>query len=765
MKKQGFMSILEFNRYVTVWTAVMLLTSCSLSTQETKEFQPVQNVRLIVVDGEDERFLAMTAPLANHLCADGVIPYVLTGTTIEDIQKILPKEEIAKGKTIHITSEHNPDDKENFKGISVETAVVGFNPMKAGISLAKQYWNDLSTVVVAPTDQADALIQGAVLATHKGMPFIPVTSGRVERKNLKDFLRTSGVKHVFLVFNGNDQRLQWLPIEISEVCGLEILSPDKASFKTVEELGPESIRNVIVTRTRANDRDKVYAASFTAPYLSLIRKSPVILCDSSDYRQVESKVAGLLIEQCNTLRSVTILADHHMIGLHKVAEWNRDGYDAEVEACSTPETGVAFSLSVGRIPFKKPELILAIISRGVMSERNLTQRSFRALMIGNPNTSYGPLPLCETVARVTAEEFKNCRIAVDEYYGQVSTNPEMFKAVGKSQFIVFQGHITDLHFFGSSSEEKDDVFEQKWDECWIEETLTLDSDFNLNELACRLHNMFCPNTGGIELIPAQETLLYQTQQRVTGEVGNIGMPEPIKKLSGCPFVILQSCHSLEEPRANWIIRKGGIGLLGSTTNIHSASGSAFVKAFCDSLLYRGSTAGEALRDARNYFMCLDRLREQRGHKELAKMKRVAMSFRLWGDPEQRILPVMNGKPLIAVLSAELSGKRKLRIQTPLKKLKEAKTDKYVFRCFPSAEAGAIVTRLKGVPYRKIYPIYFFRLPTTDRFLDHEFTSIVRPADTDIRSIFIMDSLKRSFYILYYPAKEEKNGKYILEFRK
>ena len=84
------------------------------------------------------------------------------------------------------------------------------------------------------------------------------------------------------------------------------------------------------------------------------------------------------------------------------------------------------------------------------------------------------------------------------------------------------------------------------------------------------------------------------------------MTENIKMTEGLPLVILQSCSSLKEPLAQHLFDLGGVGLIGSVTGIHSASGSAYVKSTCNALLYQGQTLGEAIRYARNYFLCLVR---------------------------------------------------------------------------------------------------------------------------------------------------------------
>ena len=50
------------------------------------------------------------------------------------------------------------------------------------------------------------------------------------------------------------------------------------------------------------------------------------------------------------------------------------------------------------------------------------------------------------------------------------------------------------------------------------------------------------------------------------------------------------------------------------TPIHSGCGSALLNAAMSSLLYRGGTLGETLRDAENYMFCVEELKARRGHK-------------------------------------------------------------------------------------------------------------------------------------------------------
>jgi hypothetical protein len=248
-----------------------------------------------------------------------------------------------------------------------------------------------------------------------------------------------------------------------------------------------------------------------------------------------------------------------------------------------------------------------------------------------------------------------------------------------------------------------------------------------------------------------------------GQAAAASVPKPSPDLQAVPFVILQSCHSLDQVVAQKVFGCGGVGLLGTVTNVHSASGSAFAKAYCDGLLYRGRTVGEALRDARNYFLCLARLKTQRGHKEQAKVYRVAMSFRLWGDPEVTLLPTGPTRMRWAPVSAKFVAPDKVQITTPGRFLPECRTAKYVARMLPGSQAAGIVKRLKGKEHRRLMPTYFFVLPIPRGFSDSRYTKLQGQGDAVQRAVFMTDSVGRNVYLLYFPAKDRRRGEITLQF--
>ena len=69
---------------------------------------------------------------------------------------------------------------------------------------------------------------------------------------------------------------------------------------------------------------------------------------------------------------------------------------------------------------------------------------------------------------------------------------------------------------------------------------------------------------------------------------------------------------------------------------------------------------------------------------------MALSFRLWGDPELRVLPMPLGLAAAgAVLRSGAAGTR-LRIDVPAVRLPEASSDKYMAFPFPNSQFAGLV---------------------------------------------------------------------------
>jgi hypothetical protein len=238
---------------------------------------------------------------------------------------------------------------------------------------------------------------------------------------------------------------------------------------------------------------------------------------------------------------------------------------------------------------------------------------------------------------------------------------------------------------------------------------------------------------------------------------------PAPEVKAFPVVILQSCHSLEGGAYVSAFQAGASAVVGTVTNVHSASGSSFIKSYCDSVIYRGATLGEALREAKNYFLLLSSLKKGRGHTEQAKGVRVAMSFRLYGDPELDVALGRFDAYRHRPLAANWLDNTSFTIKTPKRRLEEVRTDKYTARLMASSQTAGLVRRLKDKPERKLMPLYYFRLDSPPLFNAAAFNTLTRPEDQSPRAVFLADPYKRYVWVLYLPEKDKTNDLLQLRF--
>ncbi len=102
------------------------------------------------------------------------------------------------------------------------------------------------------------------------------------------------------------------------------------------------------------------------------------------------------------------------------------------------------------------------------------------------------------------------------------------------------------------------------------------------------------------------------------------------------LVFLQSCLALKEAKAQHLLTRGAVAVVGSSTRTYSASGGACSLSYFDALLYEGQSLGGSLRHAKNFLLAYALLKEKRLGKEAAARSganlRSAWAFTLWGDP-------------------------------------------------------------------------------------------------------------------------------------
>ena len=724
---------------------------------------------LIVVNEDDEWLIAAAASAAAKISRQNKMPILLKWDSEENQRQTQLLEQLARvsGSCTILSSDRTFTLDQTLGNLPRYNIPTKPEPAETSLLLAGHYWQKADSAVLASGYDPEAVILGSALACHSYSPLI-VTTGREQPRDLSQKLSSLGVGRVIYVTSKTvtaDSGIHF-PAQKTEFIGVE-----EAQKRLIEKLNARNIQNIVLFRVPDDSADGK-SVSWLAPYLSLIHRAALVPCHSSDPLAAESKLESAIRKYSLKPRTITILGDYEAVGLvTKTTGNDPNAYEISAELCPRLSQDQVAEMGVGRIPLGQLWAASTLIAYGVARNHILGQEPPNVLMIANPSPDYGALPLCETISRATANEFKNLRIQTNEFYHVSCNNPLIRNLVGDSQLIIFEGHISNFSLFEDPSyvEDEEGPYSYEYEQSQYEEyNDTSDFPENHTDDDDNWSNEE-DNPNGVE-INSQEPGGRADSDYETIETDVYDEPdEPLQatdpcELEGMPLILIQSCHSLDETVLD-ILTSGAVGIVGSKTNIHSASGSAFIKAFCDGLLYRSDTVGEAMRDAKNYLLCVGALKKARGHTQYAKAERVAYSFHLWGDPELRLYTGLQNSQRLKPVSGRFIEPDQISIKIPARRLPTSRTEKYFLRMFPGSEAAGILKRLKGREIRRIAPIYFFRIPMPRGFEPSQYTGLKKSDDTTVRAVFFVDSFKRFLYIVYFPEKEEKEQVLTLRFIK
>lgn len=771
-----------------------------------------QRCETLVIHERDEALLALVAPVAAKLSnnTNTVLLAVMRKGGSDELQRLLAN--TGSTRAVWLQTQADASPREKWSGQPPQSIVLPADSLAAGVELARRFWRNPEEVVLVPEGDGEAGLLGSTLAAHRRVPFLRVGEAE-DGQRLAKALQTLGAKRVTVVACRQAEEPVWqgrigLPVTT--------LGSGQAQHALVALIGPQRMRNVIVVRAPEGPAEWA-RSNWLAPYLSFVRGSAVLVPATGDAAAMETEMEAFVKVHKLRPRTVTLLADYQNIGIRTPgADLQLREYVVEIEPCSGPGPGGAAAYGVGRIPFSDAATASAMIARGLARDRALGGADAGVLMVANPRTEYGSLPLAETVARFQVEELRNRRVPVQTFYGTLSHQQEIRQAARSAGLVIYQGHITDQTIFPGAGTvpqavpadvvspeaapqcETTPLANVGWrlyDWAWVQvdraQTLrerlgqephhgsmrseTGDGDFNPGPVTKGPDAPSPPPSGAADSwdaggsVPADEsqtadqTSPADPQPPCPADPAGQDDPSQRVQLDRSALVILQSCSSLHNDGTLAAVRAGACGVIGSTTSIHSASGSSFVKAWGDAALRGGETVGEAMRDARNYFLLLARLKEARGHKQQAKTLRVGLSFRLWGDPEVTLFPPAQEKPVCRPIAATLR-RQTVTLQTPRRKLPEAKTEKYAVRAYPGSQTAGIVKRIKGKPYRRLMPVYFLRLDLPAGSDVSTKRGLVRSGDKDTRAVFSVDPLGRYVYVLYFPEQETRGEKITLTFQ-
>jgi hypothetical protein len=144
------------------------------------------------------------------------------------------------------------------------------------------------------------------------------------------------------------------------------------------------------------------------------------------------------------------------------------------------------------------------------------------------------------------------------------------------------------------------------------------------------------------------------------------------------LVMLQSCLALQETKAQPLLRRGAVAVVGTSTRTFSASGGAMSLAFFDALLYDHQTVGASLRQAKNFMLAYSILKQRKLGDEAKRVganQRAAWSFTLWGDPTLTLPEPPPAEESRAPVRHEVHGNI-ITLRVPEKLLDRVQTTKY-----------------------------------------------------------------------------------------
>jgi len=251
------------------------------------------------------------------------------------------------------------------------------------------------------------------------------------------------------------------------------------------------------------------------------------------------------------------------------------------------------------------------------------------------------------------------------------------------------------------------------------------------------------------LLPQHDIWLWEGHHSTL--IKDFEMPEWTEPLPGT-LVFLQSCLALTEPKAQPLLQRGAVAVVGSSTRTYSASGGAFSLAFFDALLYDDQSLGGSLRQAKNFLLAYSLLKEKRLGKD-AKLGganlRAAWAFTLWGDPTLHLPSA--GATGQAGVAHEVHG------NTIVIKLPHTSYDKVVNRDFraqmrPNARLAGLI-RPDPEAGKRLVPFVFaeVHLPRAPA----QQTPRLRSRLPDNHWVFCWDARRRCGYLLVTPRPRDE----------
>jgi hypothetical protein len=264
------------------------------------------------------------------------------------------------------------------------------------------------------------------------------------------------------------------------------------------------------------------------------------------------------------------------------------------------------------------------------------------------------------------------------------------------------------------------------------------------------------------LLPEQDIFLWEGHYNTL--VKEYGLPDWTEPLRPS-LIFLQSCLTLKDAKAQPLLERGGVGLIGSSTRTFSGTGGACALAFFNALLYEDQSVGGSLRQAKNFLLAYSLLKEKRLGKDArlgGANLRSAWAFSLWGDPTLKLVPPTKPEDSLAPVRHEVRGNT-IVITLPDMSHEKTTTSKYQAQILPNARLAGLLSKEADDDGQRLVPFIFaeVHLPKAPAGKVPGLHSRVPSR----RWVFCWDPRRRCGYLLVTPrAKDREELRFQVEWQ-
>jgi hypothetical protein len=220
------------------------------------------------------------------------------------------------------------------------------------------------------------------------------------------------------------------------------------------------------------------------------------------------------------------------------------------------------------------------------------------------------------------------------------------------------------------------------------------------------------------------------------------------------LVFLQSCLALQDWKAQPLLSRGAVAVVGTSTRTYSGSGGACSLAFFNAVLYDDASLGGALRQAKNFLLAYAILKDKRLGQDAQRTGanlRAAWAFTLWGDPTLKLpRPQAPDEPREPIRQ-EVHG-RTITLSLPPEPHEKVKSAKFQAQMAPNARLAGLVKKDSDADGQPLVPLVFaeVHLPKVPAGQ----TPVLRSRLPDSHWVFNWDARRRVGYLLAAPRSSD-----------